>query len=224
MEALILYFVIFFPGIYAPPSPDWLVNGAGAAGTIPFSIAQQAGRMLTYTLPSLALLLYLISRGEDRPALKAAAPHRRDMLPFAAGLPCLIIIGLFVSFLGSHFAGAAPPLRVEGPSGVPGWFVVVLVCLSAGYLEEIYFRYYLLSRMEQAIPRTAVRVLFSTVLFAVIHASQGSWGILNAAIAGLFLAALFLRFRSLHGVAWAHAGYNVFVYAMGAAGVGAGGA
>jgi len=222
MEALILYFVLFFPVIHAPP-PEWLAQGIGAAGTVPFSGTALLSRTLTYTLPAMALVLYLISRGGLQRGLepadiRRAAPGKRDMLPFAIGLPGLIITGLFVAFLVSRFAGATSPPVIEGPHTLIGWAVVVLACLGTGYLEEIYFRYYLLTKLENTIPQAAVRVLFSTALFTISHIHYGPWGLLNAAIAGLFLSALFLRYRSLHGIALAHAGYNMFVYFMGTAG------
>jgi len=237
MEALILFLVIFFPGIYALPPLEFISYGIAAGldapRVIPFSISRELGRLATYTLPSLALVLYLIHKAAPRAAapglaslLKAAAPARRDMIPLAIGLPALVIIGLFVPFLGSlfapvfapHFAAMPPPFRVEGPASLSGWLVVLAACLGTGYLEEIYFRYYLLTRLEKAAVSPAARVIFSAALFAAIHIHQGHWGMLNAAIAGVFLAALFLRYRSIHGIALAHAGYNVFVYAMGTVG------
>lgn len=215
MEALILYVVLFFPGIHAFFAPDWAIQEIQTLRSIPFSVVRELGRLATYTLPATALLLYLIARREGFPGLKAAIPQKRDMLPFAIGLPVLIGIGLFISFLISRFAGVSAPFRVEGPYNFIGWAVMILACLGTGYLEEIYFRYYLLARMEKIIPQTAARVVFSTVLFALCHMHAGPWGVANAAIAGLFLSALFLRYRSLHGVALAHAGYNMFVYVMG---------
>jgi len=217
MEALILYFVLFFPGIAASPPPDWLANGVDTVRTVPFSVLRELGRTLTHTLPALALLLYLISRGEPKPVkIRTLAPQKRDILPFAIGLPVLIIIGLLIPFLISLSAAtAAAPPRIEGPYNFIGWAVMILACLGIGYLEELYFRYYLLSKTENIIPQAAVRVLFSTVLFALCHMHDGPWGVLNAALAGLFLSALFLRYRSIHGIALAHAGYNMFVYVMG---------
>ena len=160
-------------------------------------------------------MLYLISNKKGVSGLKDLAPRKRDILPFAIGLPVLIVIGLSIASLISASGTAMPPPRIEGPYNFIGWLVVILACLGTGYLEELYFRYYLLAKMENIIPQTAVRVLFSTILFAVVHMYYGPWGILNAAIAGLFLSVLFLRTRSLHGIAVAHAGYNMFVYFMG---------
>ena len=220
MEALILYFVLFFPGAQASP---WLAQGVEAVQVIPFSSAALLARTLTYSLPAIALILYLISRSAPQRALqpadiRRAAPGKKDMLPFAIGLPGLIIIGLFIAFLVSRFAGLTTPPVIEGPHTFIGWTVVILACLGTGYLEEIYFRYYLLTKLENIIPQAAVRVFFSTALFAIAHIHYGPWGLLNAAIAGIFLSALFLRYRSLHGIALAHAGYNMFVYFMGTVG------
>ena len=59
-------------------------------------------------------------------------------------------------------------------------------------------------------------ILISTLLFASCHIYEGPWGFLNAALSGIVLAYVFLRFRSLHGIAIAHALYNIVVYALGA--------
>ena len=216
MEALILYLILFLPGIHI--TPPWLAERIFDAQTLPFSVKDILWRFVTHTLPAITLLLFLIIRknfSSVKMTLLAARPGKQDLLPFAMGLPALIIIGLFVSFLVSLSAEIYHPLRIEGPYNALGWFVMILACLGTGYLEEIYFRYYLLSHTKNIIPQTAVRVIFSTLLFAVCHIHDGPWGMLNAAIAGLFLSALFIRYRSLHGVALAHAGYNMFVYVVG---------
>lgn len=217
MEPLILYFVLFFPGIFTSPFPAAL-SGTGAPELIPFSILRELGRTLTYTIPSLALLWYLMSDKKGFSALGDEKPRLRDAIPFAAGLPSLIIIGFGVSFLASYFSarlGLIPPPKVAAPVNIWGWIVMVLSCLFTGYLEESYFRYYLLIKLENVIPQTAVRILFSTALFSFCHIYEGPWGIANAVLAGILLSVLFVRYRSLHGIAWAHGAYNIFVYVVG---------
>ena len=59
-------------------------------------------------------------------------------------------------------------------------------------------------------------VMGSTMLFSICHIYEGPWGFLNSALSGLVLAFTFLRFRSLHGVAIAHALYNILAYVLGA--------
>ena len=216
MEPLILYFVLFFPGVFSSPFPVRDIEAA----LIPFSVLRELGRTLTYTIPSLALLWYLVPEKKGFSALAAEKPRWRDLVPFAAGLPSLIIIGFGISFLVSHFSGffgLVPPLKVESPAGIAGWIVMVVSCLATGYLEESYFRYYLLTKLKYVVSHDILRITFSTALFAFCHFYEGPWGILNAVLAGIVLSVLFIRYRSLHGVAWAHGVYNIFVYIMGLA-------
>lgn len=236
MEALILYFVLFFPGIYNAP---FYTEGI-TPGTIPFSTLRELARTLTYSVPSLALLWYLILDkkgfstlretfssesglsqliGREPPSIK---PLKKDFICLGACFPGLVIIGLFISLLISLFsqqtALTAPPI-VEGPENVIGWIVIIFSSIATGYLEETYFRYYLLTKLESQLPQAIVRIIISTVLFSLCHFYEGPWGVLNAVLAGVFLSMLFIRFRSLHGIAWAHAAYNIFVYAMGSLGI-----
>jgi len=214
MEPLILYFVLFFPGIYSTATWEW----NKIAETIPFSVVRELGRTLTYTIPSLALLWYIFPDKKGFSTLKQEKPKIRDFLPFAIGLPGLILIGLGVSFLVSFFYlryGLALPVKVEAPVSVLGWIVIVFSCMGTGYLEESYFRCYLLTKLEKQQPRVSIRIIFSTILFSLCHIFEGPWGIINATLAGFFLSWLYNRFRSLHGVAWAHGAYNIFVYFIG---------
>ena len=213
MEALILFFVLFFPGVYALGFP-----GEGG-GQIPFSLIRELGRTLTYTIPSLALLGYIIFDKKDFSSLKPEKLKSNDLLSFAAGFPGLIIIGLGITLLVSLFPnikGFAPPPKAGAPVNVAGWIVIIFSCLGTGYLEECYFRYYLLTRMENSLPRISMRIIFSTFLFSICHIYGGPWAVINAILAGALLSVLFIRYRSLHGIAWAHGAYNIIVYVLGA--------
>jgi len=209
MEALILYFVLFFPGVYS--------SGPLGAETIPFSLLRELSRTITYSLPSLALLWYLITDKKGFSSLNEIKPRKPDLVSLGIGLPGLIIISLIISLLAylfSQFLGIPTPPKVEGPATVAGFIVLFFSCLGTGYLEESYFRFYLLTRLETAVPNIVLRIAASTLLFSLCHAYEGPWGILNSVLAGVFLSILFLRYRSLHGIAWAHAAYNFFVYSM----------
>jgi len=212
MEPLILYFVLFFPTLLVSP-----FAGIGPE-SVSFSVLRELGRTVTYTVPALALLWYIMSDKNGFSALRKEKPGFPDLPSFAAGFPALVIIGIAISLLVSRFSGLpwmTPPPLIESPATIPGWIVLVISCLGTGYLEESYFRYYLLTWMENPVPNAALRIFFSTALFAICHIYEGPWGIINAALAGIVLSVLFTRFRSLHGIAWAHGGYNIFVYVMG---------
>ena len=187
-------------------------------GTIPFSTLRELSRTITYSIPSLALLWYLITDRKGISAIDEIKPNKTDLLSFGIGFPGLIVISFFISFLAwflSPYLGLAASPKVEGPSNVAGYIVLVFSCLGTGYLEESYFRYYLLSRLESAVPNTIIRIAVSTLLFSFCHLHEGLWGIINSVLAGVFLSILFIRYKSIHGLAWAHGAYNLFVYSMG---------
>ena len=210
MEALILYFILFFPGFMNTP------GSISETGT--FSAIRELSRTITYAVPGFTLIWYLMQDKKGFSALKTEKPEKKDLLPFIIGFACLIIIGLGISFLINYLPepqGLPPPPKINAPVNPAGWIVMVLSCLSTGYLEESYFRYYLLSKFEDLIPRAALRIMLSTILFAVCHIYEGPWGIMNSALAGIILGIIFIKYRSLHGIAIAHGAYNIFVYVIG---------
>ena len=216
MEALILFFVLFFPGVSS------IGVYTAAEASIPFPELGELSRTLTYTIPAFALLWYLISDRKGFTALKQERICKQDLVPFAAGFSGLILIGIGISLLISYLSlnfDITPPSKVEAPAGIGGWIIMVVSCICTGYLEESYFRYYLLSNLESSLSRIVMSVVFSTFLFSVCHIYEGPWGILNSALAGALLSTLFIRFKSLHGIAWAHGVYNIAVYVMGNFGV-----
>ena len=206
-ELLILFFVLFFPGVYS--------SGFSGGEAQPFIIYRELGRTLTYTAPSLALLWYIIT---DKKGFKRIKLKIQDLVSLSIGLLGLVILGLGVSVLVSifsHYEGLNPPEKVEAPANALGWAVMVISCIGTGYLEECYFRYYLLTKLENTHPSPVVRIIFSTFLFSICHIYEGPWGAFNAALAGILLSVIFIRYRSFHGIAWAHGAYNIFVYIAG---------
>jgi membrane protease YdiL (CAAX protease family) len=183
----------------------------GSAGAAAFSAAAELNRLVLYTIPSLALLWYLIIGKGSLPSPRALLePGRKDLYPFLVGFPVLVLSGAAVSFGAAAVTAVPPPPGIPPPQGAAAWTVTVVSCLLSAYLEESYFRYYLLSKLEDT--RPAFRVPASVALFALCHVYEGPWGVLNAVLAGGFLCFLYERRRSLHGIALAHAAYNIFVY------------
>jgi membrane protease YdiL (CAAX protease family) len=207
LEPLILYFVLFFSGISGLSPVE--------TGTIPFSPFRELSRTLSYTVPALALLWYLILEKQSlRPDENRFKPAVRDIYPFLLGFPCLVLTGLGISLLMSRLSPFSLPPRIEAPSDALGWTVMAFSCLGTGYLEESYFRCYLLEKLESVSPCRWMRIFFSVLFFSLCHIYEGPWGVLNACLAGCILAVLYENFRSLHGIALAHGAYNAFVYVI----------
>jgi membrane protease YdiL (CAAX protease family) len=214
IEPLILYLVIFLPGT---------IFGGAFSEVIVFSINRELIQCFIYKLPSLALVWYLLYKDSldttNFRNWRIPKPRIKDLTTLIICLPGLILIGFGVSVLSSWALEIFPdainlPLSplVEAPGSPPAWLVMGISCLGTGYLEESYFRLYLLQRLDEAGVRKGRGIFLSILLFSFCHIYEGPWGVLNAALAGLLLSLLFLRHGAFHGIAWAHSGYNVFVY------------
>ncbi|MCL2008326.1 MAG: CPBP family intramembrane metalloprotease, partial [Treponema sp.] len=183
----------------------------------PFSITLTLSRIIAYTLPALALLWFVVLDKNDLPFLLKKKPDKPDLLTFTIGLAGLVTIGFSISIILmiiSRYYGLPIPPRVSSPDNLIGNLVMILSCLGTGYLEETFFRYYLLIKYENH--SMTSKIIFSTLLFSLSHAHDGPWGIINAMLASIFLSLLFLRYRSLHGIALSHGFYNIFVYTISA--------
>ena len=95
--------------------------------------------------------------------------------------------------------------RLANPQMLP---LVAVTFLVVGYREELFFRSYLIGRMEEAGASAWVSVPVSSALFALGHLYQGVSGFAVALVLGLYFALLFRKTRNLHVVAIAHGAYN----------------
>jgi membrane protease YdiL (CAAX protease family) len=217
IEPFILYWVLFLPtwGIgSARTLPEVLPPecSADALNFIPFVPASELGRIFTYNIPSLALIWYLLilTRSISPTSLRTRG---RDFGVFILAFPGLLVLGFLVSLASSLVPSVSSPV-IGAPQGPAAFLVMALSALSTGYLEESYFRLYLFTRFREGGIGPVPGMICSSLLFALCHLYEGPLGILNAFLAGMFLFFLFSRRQSIHGLAWAHGGYNIFVYIM----------
>jgi len=206
VEPLILYAVLFFR----------ISAGAAPSGEpMEFSIAAETIRIFLYNIPSLALIWYLLLKVKSLKEWGITLPGKRDLIPAAVAFPALILIGLTISMVSRLLNEIPLGSQYLPPQNAVSWGILVISCISTAYLEESFFRFYLLSKRKEMGLGPYRAVLISTLLFSVCHIYEGPWGFLNAALSGVLLAFVFLRYRSLHGIAFAHALYNVLVYILG---------
>jgi membrane protease YdiL (CAAX protease family) len=197
--------VLFLPAIPAIPSPDIII----------FSANRELTRVFFYNIPAFALIWYLILQKKSLREWGLGLPGRGDLFSLLFAFPGLLLIGLAVSLISPLFTGIASRPEIGAPANFTGWLVMFFSCISTGYLEESFFRFYLLTKLEKTGIKAGGLVFVSTLLFALCHVYEGPWGVLNAVLAGTLLALIFLHHRSLHGIALAHGFYNAFVYALG---------
>jgi len=208
VESFILYIVLFFSG-----QAGLLSGGAGEAAE--FSIQAELVKIFMYTAPSLALVWYL--------TLKAWKIEywilrlgRKDLISGLITLPCLLFIGLTTTFISQYVGGTSAQAALHYPSSTAGWVILCFSLIASAYLEESFFRFYLLTRREELKLSSVGALTVSVALFSICHIYEGPWGFLNAAISASLLGFIFLRYNSLHGIAVAHSLYNIIVYAANA--------
>jgi membrane protease YdiL (CAAX protease family) len=127
-----------------------------------------------------------------------------------AALALLLLGGFFSWMLAGLFPGEG--FTQDKPAGGVRWAVIVLFCLCTGYWEEGVFRVYFLTVCRRAGVNIYASVLLSTVVFAWCHAYEGPAGMINAGFAGILLSAVYIKTDSYHGLALAHAAYNILAY------------
>jgi membrane protease YdiL (CAAX protease family) len=207
IEALILYILLFFRGSAA------LLIGVEVDAS-DFSVTADIVNIITYSLPSLILIWYLTFKTK-KIDIWIVKPGKKDFISFVITLPCLLFTGLIVTFIGSYIGGV-PDQTFHSPSTITEWAILSATCLLTAYLEESYFRFYLLSKREELNLNAVSALAFSVILFSICHIYEGPWGFMNALISGTILGFIFLRYYSIHGIAFAHALYNIIIYVINA--------
>jgi len=213
-EALILYILIFFSG-------SSVISASGD-----FSSIAEITKLLVRVIPSLALIWYLIHKStltnlnliRGKYILASSLDVRfkkKDLISAAYAYPCLLAAGFAVTS-ASALSGTAISVTVQMPSSQPQWLVLCVSCLLSAYLEESYFRFYLLSKRDEMNMNAFGALILSVILFSVCHIYGGPWTFLNAVISGTFLGFIFLKYNAIHGLAIAHGLYNISVYVINA--------
>ena len=139
-------------------------------------------------------------------------PSLKDIPPFLFSLGALFLTGIAV--WGLTFLLPAVEFTPAKPEGAIAWMGIVLLCIFTGYWEEGLFRVYFLTICGRAGIPPFVAAVASSLVFAFCHSYEGPLGIVNAGLAGILLSIIYLKTGSYHGLAAAHALYNVLAYVL----------
>jgi len=204
IEALMLYILLFLHGSLA------LFTGGGAEHA-DFSLTTELVNIFAYLIPALILIWHLIVK-TPKIEIWAIKPGKKDLLSVIITFPCLLITGFFVTIIGSYISGPSENITLNLPDTTTEWALLSIICILSAYLEESYFRFYLLSKREEFNLNSSSALALSVILFSICHIYEGPWGFLNSVISGTILGFVFLRYNSFHGIAIAHTLYNISVY------------
>lgn len=209
-EMLLIFLTFFLPG--------YLVQGLGG-GTATATDLLMLQSLLT-GLPQILLIAYImgINGPFNAPAWGCVRPVARDAAWLALIVPaCFAIIAPF-AFLATLLPPAWTAAFTAGIRwNLPSPFLLplgLLFCLTAGYREELFYRSYLLGRLEGLGASMPLAVGGSTLLFCLGHLYEGPLGVLVAAGIGLLLSLVYVKRRNLHLIAVAHGLYNFIVLGL----------
>jgi uncharacterized protein len=160
-------------------------------------------------------ILFVMAKAEGLAAFDLRRPRKIDPLKaLLAAIGAFAVIAL-PSLLFSLF-GLKNPLmaglpRETSPSLAP---LFLASSLATGYAEELFFRSYLLRRLERAGMPFPWAAVASSLLFGGAHGAQGIVGIAATTLIGLWFAWRWRDGRNIHEIAIGHGLYDASVLAI----------
>lgn len=160
------------------------------------------------------LLLVIRIRGESFEKYGFSRPKAAQ---FLKGLGRILLTYVLLAL---PIAIVATVLGLDPPQGAhprpPTWFfspnhnlrgllVFVLPCILNSFAEELAMRCYLYTKLEFFLKSELARVLLTSLLFALYHVYQGTFGFLWTFAFGLALSSSFRREKNIYILVTAHA-------------------
>lgn len=202
-EFLILLSIFLLPAVY---------TSSGAVDPELFNTVHAHFGLLIQNVPRILLLLYLMELEgygwKDRYGLRLHGSPARLVIPATGVTGVLLAVAVTANLLASIIgAPGAPPFEFNSPTPLI-YALSGFSLLSVGYMEELFFRSYVITRLQQLGSSNRNALLYSAALFSLGHLYQGVQGVLFALLAGVALGAIYLRWNRLHPLALGHAVYN----------------
>ena len=205
-----------FPGPSRPGGPARPLRGVSivvltgaaaiAAGFVPFYVPMSVTAFYLYTAVVMVapLVAVVVAQRTDRVDALLAPDLRRRGIDYAIAFGALCVafaLSLSIRFVAPEGQIEPGLIWATRPLHFP---VVLLVAFGAGFIEELVFRGYLLSRLHAWTGSRMQAVLVSSVLFGAIHVWSGPVHMLYAGLFGFVLGLVVVWRRSLFAAIVAH--------------------
>jgi membrane protease YdiL (CAAX protease family) len=191
LELLIVLFLIFVPLFHFFPQAQ--------SGAAKLSYSQQANSRMLWDIPRICLILYLLWRNRE-PFARIGLTGKRLGGNFAIGIAGyfgLRIVTGMVSRAAFTLGLRSSHYQYNNPHH-PGEIAYSVIYVAVGvFIEELFYRGYLLLRLTAILRNLPAAVLLSSLLFALQHLYQGWPGVIGAGIGGIFYALIFVECKSL---------------------------
>ncbi len=219
-EIAVLFALFVIPGATAPAS---LVEFAGHLRPL-LALALRNGAFFL-------LVQYLLDIEEERTfAMHGACRPKTPVGTVGTAVvvwTTLLMISLIVAFIAERVGVVDGASREEVGTilhildnrypyvlWIP---ILVVTLLTVGYVEELFFRTYLIFRFRQLGLAESKTVVLSALLFSAGHGYQGVVALFFAFVAGLILGLMWYRRPHLHAFAVGHTLYNITALVISAA-------
>jgi hypothetical protein len=91
-------------------------------------------------------------------------------------------------------------------------WIIYLTCITAGVVEELLFRGYLLPRLQVLLKHPAIAICISTLFFALMHATYGTIGqVVGPFYIGLIFAIYYYKYRNMKVIIFCHIMWDLMV-------------
>jgi membrane protease YdiL (CAAX protease family) len=197
IEAVFLYFVFFACAVFSSGRAEITITAKG-----------ELLSLLFFKLPLIVAILSIKIPGAERRGLQPTCKNL--FLSAAAALAGLFLAAFLIMFVSNIILGTENTTRINIGNYPLIHIIIIVSSVSTAYLEELFFRFFLLKTFSNMPPPAAVTL--SSVMFAACHIAQGVQGITNAFAAGIILCVIFLRLKSFYGIVIAHALFDIIVF------------
>jgi membrane protease YdiL (CAAX protease family) len=165
-------------------------------GETPSDLQLVARELVLFAM--VAGLLCIVQRGEKQPltsiGLRVDHPGKSVAWGLLLAVIALVItVGLYLllPMVGLSFGSS------DGHASRPSLWVVTLVMLRAGVLEEVFYRGYAIERLERFTRHRWIAVVIPLAAFGAAHYRQGAGGIVAAVVLGGLFTIAYLKRRDL---------------------------
>ena len=206
-EFALLFGVLFLPGMLAQ---------GGDVDPQSFESIRYQIQLLAVAIPQILLVVTFsdLRRPGSSRRFGWRRPDRGDLISAFVGITGVLAVVWAVSILAGIITSGGEGTEPVIDWSFERWELIPLVLVSTmaiGYREEIFYRAYITDRAEEAGVDPRFALAGGALLFAAGHVYQGVMGFVIALAIGLLLGAVYLKGRSLHGIAVAHGLYNFLV-------------
>ena len=172
--------------------------------------------IIFYTIIPILTIIYLYKKNKITMLhIPLNAPFKITYL-FLALLLCIFMYIIDYSIIGLILNDIFPTNLFQGyafPSNERLRLITIIYAsLSAGIIEELIFRGIIVTELNKHIKNTVILVIFSSLIFSLIHWGQGFGKLIEVFIFSMIPTLWFIKTKQLWGNMIFHTSYNFLIY------------